>query len=99
LSGDSVRRSYQGSEVVETLDLAIERFGTPKRIQRDNDTEFISKEVDLLAYSRGIELNFSRPDKPTDNAMVKLFNGKVRDECLNQHWFLDLEDAQVKIEK
>ncbi len=94
-----VKHSYRGTDVVETLDLAVERLGSPKRIQCDNGTEFVSKEVDLWAYSRGIELDFSRPGKPTDNAIVESFNGKFREECLNQHWFLDLEDARAKIEK
>ncbi len=43
-------------------------------------------------------MNFSRPGKPTDNALVESFNGSLRDECLNVHWFLSLEDAQEKIE-
>jgi len=71
----------------------------PKRIKCDNGTEFISKELDLWAYTNGVELDFSRPGKPTDNAFVESFNGKFREECLNQHWFLDLEDARQRIEK
>lgn len=94
-----VRHTYKSTDVVETLDIAIKRFGKPKRIQCDNGTEFISKEVDLWAYTNGIELDFSRPGKPTDNAFVESFNGKFREECLNQHCFLDLEDARQRIEK
>jgi putative transposase len=94
-----VRNTYKSTDVVETLDIAIQRFGKPKRIQCDNGTEFVSKEVDLWAYTNGIELDFSRPGKPTDNAFVESFNGKFREECLNQHWFLDLEDARQRIEK
>ena len=94
-----VRNSYKGTDVINTLDIAIERFGKPKRIQCDNGPEFVSKELDLWAYSNGIELDFSRPGKPTDNAFVESFNGKFREECLNQHWFLDLEDAKKRIER
>ena len=61
-------------------------------------SEFISKVMDKWAYERGIELDFSRPGKPTDNAMVESFNGRLRQECLNEHWFMSLQDARNKIE-
>jgi len=54
--------------------------------------------MDKWAYKRGIELDFSRPGKPTDNAMVESFNGRLRQECLNEHWFMSLSDAMDKIE-
>jgi len=50
------------------------------------------------AYERGVQLHFIRPGKPVDNAFIESFNGKFRDECLNEHWFLDLDDARTKIE-
>ena len=53
--------------------------------------------MDKWAYERGVELDFSRPGKPTDNAKVESFNGRLRQECLNAHWFLSLEDARRKI--
>ncbi len=61
--------------------------------------EFVSKEVDLWAYANGVTLDFSRPGKPTDNAFIESLNARVRLECLNQHWFLSLEDARVKIDR
>jgi hypothetical protein len=64
----------------------------------DNGPEFISKEVDLWAYAHGVVLDFSRPGKPTDNAFIESFNSRFRQECLNEHWFLSLEDAKEKIE-
>ena len=64
----------------------------------DNGSEFISKVMDKWAYERGVELDFSRPGKPTDNAGVESFNGRLRQECLNEHWFMTLADAQDKIE-
>ncbi len=69
----------------------------PQAIKVDNGPEFISKVLDLWAYSNQIILDFSRPGKPTDNAFIESFNGRFREECLNQHWFLTLEDAREKI--
>ena len=54
--------------------------------------------VDRRGYERGVTLDFSRPGKRTDNGLVKSFNGRLRDECLDTHWFLSLEDARTKIE-
>ena len=61
-------------------------------------SEFISKALDKWAYENGVEIDFSRPGKPTDNAKNESFNGRFREECLNAHWFLSLEDARRKIE-
>jgi len=58
----------------------------------------MSKEVDRWVYEHQVELVFSRPGKPTDNPYIESFNGSFRDECLNTHWFLSLEDAKEKIE-
>lgn len=60
--------------------------------------EFVSRELDRWAYENQIILDFSRPGKPQDNAMVESFNGSFRDECLNVNWFLSLDDAKEKIE-
>ena len=70
----------------------------PSTIKTDNGSEFISKVMDKWAYERGVELDFSRPGKPTDNARVESFNGRLRQECLNANWFLSLDDAKAKIE-
>ncbi len=59
---------------------------------------FISKEVDLSAYQRGVTLDFSRPGKPTDNAYSESLNGKFRAECLNANWFLSVDEARRKCE-
>lgn len=72
--------------------------GTPGTIRVDNGPEFIPKALDRWAYENGATLDFSRPGKPTDNAFVESFNGRLRDECLNTHWFLSLADARAKIE-
>ena len=57
----------------------------PKIIRVDNGPEFISKVLDQWAYLNGVELDFSRPGKPTDNAIIEAFNGRFRQECLNEN--------------
>ncbi|TPG51951.1 transposase [Sphingomonas glacialis] len=56
------------------------------------------RDLDLCAYVRGVVLDFLRPGTPTDNAFIERFNGKFRAECLNQHWFLSIDDAVGKCE-
>ena len=60
--------------------------------------EFISIVMDRWAYDHGVTMDYSRPGKPTDNPFIESFNGSFRDECLNTHWFLSLDDARQKIE-
>ncbi len=92
-----VGQSLKGEDVVRTLNGITAQRGLPRTIKTDNGSEFISKVMDKWAYERGVELDFSRPGKPTDNAAVESFNGRLRQECLNAHWFLSLADAQAKI--
>jgi putative transposase len=94
-----VGQSLRGRDVVNVLErIKKERKIVPKRIQTDNGSEFISKEMDRWAYENKVIMDYSRPGKPTDNPFVESFNGSFRDECLNAHWFLSLEDASEKIE-
>jgi putative transposase len=93
-----VRQSYRGGDVVATLERVIREVGCPKTIRLDNGPEFISKELDLWAFMRGVTLDFSRPGKPTDNAFIESLNGKFRAECLNANWFLSLDEAREKCE-
>jgi putative transposase len=93
-----VGQSLKGEDVVNTLKRIAAQRGLPVTVKVDNGSEFISKVMDKWAYERGVELDFSRPGKPTDNAKVESFNGRFRQECLNTHWFLSLEDAKDKIE-
>lgn len=92
------RFSYRGEDVVRTLDRVCGKIGYPNTIRVDQGSEFISRDLDLWAYQRGVVLDFSRPGKPTDNAFIEAFNGKFRQECLNAHWFLSLADAAEKME-
>ena len=86
--------SLPGQRVARVLDRLADFRGLPKAIVTDNGPEFTSKAMDHWAYSHGVELDFSRPGKPTDNAMIEAFNSRFRQECLNEHWFLDLADAR-----
>lgn len=87
-----------GIDVVTALERITTTQGFPKRIKVDNGPEFISKDLDRWAYWNHVELDFSRPGKPSDNALVEAFNSRFRQECLNQHWFLSLEDAHTKLQ-
>jgi putative transposase len=93
-----VGQSLKGEQVVSVLAHITAKRGWPSTIKVDNGPEFISKAMDRWAYENRVELDFSRPGKPTDNAQVESFNGRFRAECLNAHWFLSLADAQAKIE-
>ncbi len=84
-------------EAVAVLD-RLKAMGLPARLAVDNGPEFISKALDAWAYRNGVQLEFSRPGKPTDNAFVESFNGHFRQECLDQHWFASLEEARQIIE-
>jgi putative transposase len=76
--------------------LKTEKGILPKRIQADNGSEFISKEVVRWVYENNVIIDLSRPGKPTDNPFIESFNGSFRDECLNINWILSLEDAIQK---
>ncbi len=83
-----------GDDVVQTVDAVVKSRGAkPTSLCLDNSPEFISKSLDLWAYWNGVKLDFSRPGKPTDNALIESFNGKFRAECLNEHWFMSLDEA------
>jgi putative transposase len=90
--------SLTGERVVAILEELRRTTGAPKRLAVDNGPEFISKALDAWAYQHGVQLEFSRPGKPTDNAFAESFNGRFRDECLDQHWFASLEEARATIE-
>lgn len=95
----TVDYALKAADVVATMQHLQALRGTPKRIQVDNGSEFISLALDRWACEHGVTLDFSRPGKPTDNAFIESFNGSLRDECLNVHWFLSLNDAREKIER
>jgi putative transposase len=90
--------SLTGDRVVRLLEGLRATAGTPQRIAIDNGPECVSKALDAWAYQHGVQLEFSRPGKPTDNAFAESFNGHFRAECLDCHWFVSLEEACHTIE-
>jgi putative transposase len=92
------RFNFSGADVVRVLEEVCKEVGFPAAIRVDQGSEFVSRDLDLWAYQRGVTLDFSRPGKPTDNAFIESFNGKFRAECLNAHWFMTLDDARRKCE-
>jgi len=93
-----VDRSLPGVRVVRVLDRLAETIGLPELLVMDNGPEFSGRALDTWAYARGVQLRFIRPGKPIENAFVESFNGKFRDECLNEHWFASVADARALIE-
>jgi putative transposase len=94
-----VDTSIGGARVSRVLDELVALRGRPSILVSDNGPEFTSKAMDAWAYGQGVKLHFIRPGKPIENAFVESFNGKLRAECLNQHWFVDLEHARRVIER
>ncbi len=92
------RVSFRAYQVVEALDGLVQARGRPKSLRVDNGPEFAGRALDQWAYLSGVELDFSRPGKPTDNAYIEAFNGRLRAECLNASWFLSMADARDRIE-
>jgi putative transposase len=93
-----INTSLPARRVIAVLERLAAVRRLPELIVVDNGPEFISKELDAWAYSRGVKLHFIRPGKPVDNAYCESFNGRFRDEFLNEHWFIDLPDAVEKAE-
>ena len=93
-----VERAISGHGLTRVLDrLALAR-GLPKVIRTDNGKEFCGKTTVTWAHQRGVELRLIEPGKPNQNAYVESFNGRLRDECLNEHWFTSLLHARTTIE-
>ena len=93
-----VDTSINGVRVTNVLNRVAMIRGLPEMIKVDNGPEFISKALDAWAYQRQIHLQFSRPGKPVDNRFIESFNGRFRDECLNDNWFMSMSHARETIE-
>ena len=93
-----VDRSLPGLRVTRVLDRLRMTIGLPQTIVMDNGPEFAGRTLDAWAYASRVTLRFIRPGKPIENACVESFNGKFRDECLNEHWFVSLVDAKAVID-
>ena len=93
-----VDTSIGGRRVVEVLQRLVETRGKPTVLITDNGPEFVGRALDAWAYAQGIRLHFIDPGKPNQNAYVESFNGRFRDECLNEHWFLSLVQTRQIVE-
>jgi transposase InsO family protein len=93
-----IERAISGIGVTRVMDrLAVTR-GLPKIIRSDNGKEFCGKAMVAWAHDRGVQLRLIEPGKPNQNAYIESFNGRLRDECLNEHWFPSLLHARTEIE-
>jgi len=93
-----VDTSVTGARVVRVLEQWRELHGLPQVLVTDNGPEFAGQALDVWAYEQGVKLHFIEPGKPVRNAFIESFNGKMRDECLNEHWFLSLGEARETME-
>ena len=89
--------SISGDYVTRALDQVVRFRGTPRAIRTDQGPEFTGRALDQWAYRHGVDLKLIQPGKPTQNAYIESFNGKFRDECLNEHWFATLAEARALI--
>jgi putative transposase len=88
-----------GHHVVAVLERLAQEGTVPRMLQVDNGPEFSSRALDAWAHQRGVKLVFSRPGTPTDNPFIEAFNGRLRQECLNQYWFFSIDEARTTLEE
>jgi putative transposase len=93
-----VERSLSGQRVAAVLERLASTHRLPKTLFVDHGPEFTSKALDAWVHCHGVQLAFSRPGTPTDHPCIEAFNARFREECLNQHWFVSLEEARTTIE-
>jgi len=91
-------RTMGGNHLVRVLEQLVKTRGLPKAIRTDNGKEFCSRAMLMWAHTRGVQLLLIEPGKPNQNAYIESFNGRLRDECLNEHWFASLQHARVVVE-
>jgi transposase InsO family protein len=87
---------FKSPQVVDVLRSAVKARGVPQRIYCDNGPEFVSLHLDQWAHWNHVQLDFSRPGRPSDNAFCESFNNRVRQELLNPNWFACLDDARLQ---
>jgi putative transposase len=91
-------KRISGRDVLETLDELMQEYGMPEYIRVDNGPEFVSKELRKWLEEKGVKVIYIEPGKPWQNGYIESFNGKFRDECLNQEIFLSRREAQVVVD-
>ena len=94
-----VDRSLPGLRVIRALEELREVRGLPERILTDNGPEFTCRAMDQWAHARDVKRQFIEPGRPMQNGYMESFHGKLRDECMNQHWFRDVEEARQLTEE
>ncbi len=94
-----VERAISGHRVARVLDRLAHSGGLPQVIRTDNGKEFCGKAMVAWAHANRVQLRQIQPGKPNQNAYVESFNGRLRDECLNEHWFPTLLHARTEIER
>jgi len=94
-----VDTSLPGARVVRVLERLVGERRRPRQIRTDNGPEFAGRALDQWCFAQGVEQHFIQPGKPMQNGYIESFNGKFRDECLNENWFLSLNDAREIIEQ
>ena len=90
-------RAIGGEQLVRILDGLAAARGLPQAIRTDNGKEFCGRAMLTWAHQRGVKLFLIEPGKPNQNAYIESFNGRFREECLNEHWFTSLQHAKVII--
>jgi putative transposase len=93
-----VGSSIPSKRVVKVLERLAFTTGLPEIITVDNGPEFTGRAMDEWAHRNGVRLDYIRPEKSVDNAYIEYFNGRLRQECLDENWFPSIEDAKIKIE-
>jgi putative transposase len=93
-----VDTSLGGLRVARVLEELKMQRGLPAQIRSDNGPEFTSRALDQWAYENGLRWHYIQPGRPMENGYVESFNGRLRDECLNENWFGDLTEARETIE-
>ena len=94
----AVDTSLSGLRVARLLEELKKQRGLPAQIRSDNGPEFTSRALDQWAYEQGVRWHYIQPGRPMENGYVESFNGRLRDECLNENWFGDLAEARETIE-
>ena len=91
--------SIGGNHLTRLLDGICAQRGRPSIVRSDNGKEFTGRAMLTWAHRNGVALKLIEPGKPNQNAYVESFNGRLRDECLNEHWFTSLAHARIEIER
>jgi putative transposase len=92
-----VAKRINGQGVADALDAVCRFRGYPATIRTDQGPEFTGRALDQWAHANSVTLTLTQPGKPTQNAYIESFNGKFRDECLNEQWFTSLDHAKAVI--